>query len=225
MRRLDRASFLPPICLAMYAYPGHTWDDLSQACKAALRQVLSKMQCADPVVMPHGSLNCAYCESPIRHAGHIEHFRRKNPAHFPQLTFDWDNLFLSCDAKSNCGHYKDRPKAPAYNPADLIKPDQDDPDQFLYFHSTGHVRCRQGLDAFKANRASETIRVFGLDNGTLTGARRKALQFYRNKVLADLDELASWSPADRNAYLAGEVEDAVGQSFSATIRHFLQGIA
>jgi hypothetical protein len=39
------------------------------------------------------------------------------------------------------GHYKDRRNAPPYNPGDLIKPDVDDPNDFLFFHSSGERGC------------------------------------------------------------------------------------
>lgn len=56
----------------------------------------------DLVSMFHGK--CAYCESKITVVtyGAIEHFRPKSE--YPDLTFEWSNLLLSCDVCNNAGH-------------------------------------------------------------------------------------------------------------------------
>jgi len=225
MHKLDRASVMPPACLDAYDYRTQKWKDLGSECKRELRAALVQMQGIPGVTTPDANeygLRCAYCEGTIFHEGHIEHFRRKNPAHYPELTFAWPNLFLACGANSHCGHYKDRPGAPAYNPDHLIKPDEHEPSDFLHFHSSGDVRVRSGLSAADTHRAAETIRVFGLDDGALSGARAKALSFYKTRVLEDLNELASWSLEDRQAYLVGELEVARWEPYATTIHHFLQ---
>jgi uncharacterized protein (TIGR02646 family) len=173
-------------------------------------------------------VRCAYCEALIHHAGHIEHFRRKNRHHpngYPELTFAWSNLFLACGSRTHCGHYKDGSEAPAYDPDELIKPDQHDPEHYLYFHSSGEVRPRHPLNAADTHRAEETIRVFGLNNASLPGERKKALRVYREKIAADLDELADWPSEDREAYLCGEIEATRWDPYATTIKHFLQNAA
>ena len=52
--------------------------------------------------MFHGK--CAYCESKITVVtyGSIEHFRPKSI--YPELTFEWNNLLLSCDICNDIGH-------------------------------------------------------------------------------------------------------------------------
>lgn len=225
MHTLDRSVAAAPACLGAYDYQTHTWEDLDSACKRQLRFALFQMQGIPGVVSEDAKeygLRCAYCESAIRHEGHIEHFRRKNPHHFPQFTFDWNNLFLACGSRKHCGHYKDRKGAAAYDANDIIKPDQDDPEHYLYFHSNGEVRERSELNATDAHRACETIRVFGLDDGALAGARRAALKSYRNKILSDLAELESWAPPDRALYFAAEIEATRWDPHATTIKHFLQ---
>jgi len=231
MHKLDRSKVTAPECLTDYDYRTRTWDDLRGECKQALRAALVQMQ-GIPGVTPHDGgehgVRCAYCEAQIHHAGHIEHFRRKNrhrPVGYPELTFQWGNLFLACGSQTHCGHYKDRRNASAYNPDELIKPDEHDPEHYLYFHSSGEVRPRHPLNAADAHRAEETIRVFGLNNASLPGERKKALRVYRDKVAADLDELAAWSSEDREAYLRGEVEATRWDPYATTIKHFLQNAA
>ena len=224
MHKLDRAVATPPACLAGYSYPAQTWDNFGGECKRALRASLVVMQGIPGVTTPDANeygLRCAYCEGSIFHEGHIEHFRRKNPLHFPQLTFSWTNLFLACSSKDHCGHYKDGKGTP-YDPAVILKPDQDDPDDYLHFHSSGEVRVRDGLAQVDKHRASETIRVFGLDDRALVGARFKALSVFRKKMLDELDEVASWTPADRQEYQAGEIAASQYEPYATTVKHFLQ---
>src|SRR5690554_4407048 len=126
MLKLDRNSTNTPNCLDSFNYLAQTWDDLAPSCKSDVRSSLINMQ-RDPSLAADASeygVLCAYCESAIYTDGHLEHFRRKNPNHYPELTFEWTNLFLACGSHEHCGHYKDRNTAPSYNPDDLIKPDE-----------------------------------------------------------------------------------------------------
>lgn len=228
MHRLDRSKLRPPACLNGYDYRTRTWDDLDQKCKRELRAALLQMQGNPNIATPEADrcgLRCAYCESAIREGGHIEHFRRKSEKHYPQFTFFWGNLFLSCDDRGHCGHYKDRGSAPSYDPDQLIKPDQNDPEHFLYFHSKGEVRPRPALGVNDTRRAEETIRVFGLNDSRLQGRRAKAVEKLRKTILDDLDELGSWAKEDRHAYLTQEIEANRYQPYVTTIKHFLQSNA
>lgn len=225
MHFLDRAAVQAPACLAEYDHATQTWDDFGGACKAQLRAALVSIQGIPGVTTDEAEeygVRCAYCESAIHHEGHIEHFRRKNPAHFPELTFAWVNLFLVCGSRSHCGHFKDRKGAPPYDPARLIKPDEDDPEKFLYFHSTGEVRVRAGLRQLDdQQRAHETIKAFGLDSPALSGQRSTSISLYKKKVLGDLDEIASWPQQDREDYLLGEIQATCWEPYATTIKHFL----
>lgn len=228
MHKLDRTKSSPPACLVTYNCPPQNWEDFGADCKRQLRAALVLMQGEPGVTTPDANeygLRCAYCEGRVLHGGHIEHFRRKNANYFPHLTFAWVNLFLACGSSDHCGHYKDRSGAQPYDAGDLIKPDEDDPHDYLYFHSTGDVRARNGLNVENARRANETIRVFGLSNRALAGRRAKAVSFYRKKIAEDLDELATWSATDRGAYLLGEIYATRYEPYATSIKHFLQSSA
>ena len=150
MHKLDRDNTAAPPCLSGYHHTTHSWDNFGSKCKKQLRAALVKMQGIPGVTTEDASeygVRCAYCEDAIHHAGHIEHFRRKNKNHFPELTFDWSNLFLACGSKNHCGHYKDRSRANPYNPDELIKPDVEDPEEYFYF--VGGLRNMK-KDAIKA---------------------------------------------------------------------------
>lgn len=221
MHKLDRPDPGPP-CLGNYSYPHDTWDGPSDPsrearlawaeCKSCLRAALRAMQ---------GNF-CAYCESELWGDAHIEHFRRKNPNHFPELTFHWPNLFWSCQSHDHCGHFKDRPTAPSYDADDLVKPDDEDPDVYFYLYSNGEIRLRAGLNADQERRATATIKVFGLDDPGLCGERANKVAKFRKRKAPDLDELMTWPEPDRKQYLIDEIAVARYESFSTTIRHFLE---
>jgi uncharacterized protein (TIGR02646 family) len=212
MHKLDRTPVGEPECLSRYSCHTHTWNDVVSADKQQIRTSLDQMQ----------GTRCAYCEGQVYDDGHVEHFRRKNPNHFPQLTFDWANLFLSCGAQDHCGHYKDRPGADPYNPDDIIKPDADDPDTYLYFHSSGEVRPRSGDDAPDPHRALETIRVFHLDHRPLVAERRRALRLYRGSQPGVLEFLMELDDADREQFIEEEIEATKSHAHWTVIRHYFQ---
>lgn len=121
----------------------------------------------------------------------------------------------------HCGHHKDRKGSPAYDPNKLIKPDEVDPEHFLYFHSSGEVHPKVGLSDHDRDIAQETIRVFGLNEGSLQGKRRQAIREFRRRYLKDLQELASWSDQDRRFYMQAELEATRWHPYATTIKHFL----
>src|SRR5262249_2754263 len=143
MRRLDRTGIAAPACLAGYSNPPHCWNDLTPEDRAQIRARLEEMQ----------SLRCAYCEGPLAVLGKdIEHFRPKGT--FPALTFEWTNLYWSCNQNDSCGHFKDHGAGP-YNMNDLIEPCIDDPDQFFRFRTDGTIAIRPGLAPAAQRKAEE----------------------------------------------------------------------
>lgn len=52
---------------------------------------------------------CAYCEKKVTlTTSHTDHFRPRRD--FGELTLDFKNLFVSCNADNHCAHYKDSKK-------------------------------------------------------------------------------------------------------------------
>lgn len=173
MRKLDRSSVQAPQCLSQLHHQTHSWDNspgktkITSAQKEEIRIKLDELQ----------GRRCAYCERQIPETGpkqQIEHFvQRRND---PSTTFDWDNLFWSCCGNQCCGDTKDRV---SYQPGDLLKPDVDDPDDFLRFDYNGNVAPMSQLTPRDHQRATETIRVLALDGGNnpaLPAMRRQALK-------------------------------------------------
>ena len=237
MHKLDRATVPPPTCLGNYQHPRHTWGNLTQDDKDTIVDALCQMQgnaqLQEESDQSYLAVHCAYCEDVLHNRSykHVEHFRRKNKDYFPQLTFAWDNLFLSCQTADHCGHYKDRKNGDPYNPDDLIKPDDDDPDDFLYFHSTGEVRSRRGISAEAKQKAEETIRVFNLNDRKLRGQRYNVVNNLVQRTLGDnttpddlLDLLNTISSDARRAFIQETLEAEQWFSFPTTLRHFFTRI-
>jgi uncharacterized protein (TIGR02646 family) len=209
MRKLNRAICPAPACLGGYTHGVHTWDNVSSVHKGEIRTHLETMQ----------GRRCAYCEGDIETLGqHIEHFRRKSS--HPALTFDWDNLFWSCDQTDSCGHFKDCGAGP-YNVTDLINPCCDDPDAFFIFQADGTISIRHGLSAADQHRARETLRVFSLDAkwGRLRAMRKAAISGYVEDADTAFNE--GWSPDDIRDLFQTELEIARNLPFYTAIRHVL----
>lgn len=234
MHKLDRSSVSPPACLASHDYRTKTWHDLDPACKRQVRELLLAVQGRPDIPSSENpsefGLRCAYCEGPVRHDGHLEHFRRKNPLQvggYPELTFVWENLFLSCGSNDHCGHHKDRKGSP-YNPDELIKPDEHDPDDYLYFSASGAVggrNTRPDMSDDDRRRASETIRVFNLDCAILKGARRRTLQVYRSRDPDLMQFLMEITEVDREIFLKTELEATRWEPYATTIKHFFEKLS
>lgn len=207
MQRLNRNACTVPGCLANYHHGVHTWDDVNPHSKTEIRLQLELMQ----------GRRCAYCEGPLDALGqHVEHFRRKH--HFPQFTFDWNNLYWSCDQSDSCGHYKDR-GAGAYNVNELIDPCTDDPDRYFLFRADGTISIRVGLSPADQHRAKETLRVFNLNPqwGRLRNMRKAAVSLYVSLVDGDIDLPA----VELQQFFSDELAQAVTSPFYTAIRHVL----
>ena len=131
---------------------------------------------------------CAYCESRVdtTGSGDLEHFRPKAGAvdlegnyylaHYWWLTFEWRNLYLSCQL---CNHSKrDRfpltgPRAALETPYEdldgeqpiLLDPCVDKPGKFLVFDENGSVGSEH-------ERGQITIEIFDLNRAGLIKMRR-----------------------------------------------------
>ncbi len=174
--------------------------------KHEIWQQLEKMQ---------GGL-CAYCESELTEKRHIEHFRQRSS--FAKLSFEWENLFGSCNREDSCGKFKDKQ---SYDPNDLIKPDVDDPDRFLIFLTNGRIVPRDDLDGEELKKARETLRVFNLDHdrGPLRFAREQAVKGYL-QTIEEFQELAENYPKkDLIPLLRDELEKIEGLPYFTVIRH------
>jgi uncharacterized protein (TIGR02646 family) len=224
MRKLERGTEPPGLAekrRQKKKKPGLGWADVTQQEKAVIWSALDQMQGG----------RCAYCECKLEHGKkHIEHFLLRS--RHPDAMFDWSNLFGSCNWHDSCGKHKDD-QAEEWVGDDLIKPDQDDPEQFLQFFSDGAIRPRIGLTQEQRQRAEETLRVFNLDaeSHRLRDRRRQAiagwlasLQVVQEECQAYLTE-GLYTEDEAFAEVQEELDKLLSQTadlpFATAIRHTL----
>lgn len=208
MHKLQRGQ--SSACLAHYQHGRNSWSDIPPDEKSAIWTELEAMQ----------GQRCAYCEADISNDHkHIEHFRQRS--RYLQGTFDWNNLFGSCNRKDTCGKHKDG--CGLYNPADLLKPDVDDPEIFFIFVSDGTIAVRHGLNAQDQHRAEETLRIFNLDaqHGPLRSMRQQAVAGYLQTGEALWALASEYPPEDWEPILEGELLATSHLPFATAIKHML----
>lgn len=217
MHRLHRDP-QAPACLQHYRHGRDQWcmQSPTPAERADIRNQLDAMQ----------ATRCAYCEAALKEdARHIEHFRQRD--RYPQGTFEWSNLFGSCNRDDTCGKHKDQ--CGAYQHGDLIKPDIEEPDDFLVFDPQGGIHPKAGLSPLAQHRAEETIRIFNLQSGGLPHMRKGAACGYQ-QYLESWAELALEFPENEWLPIVEQELDLVLAEtrhlpFATAIRHTLMRIA
>jgi uncharacterized protein (TIGR02646 family) len=206
MRYLDRAVVAAPACLSNYS-PGNAWADLS--CNhddyGQVVDTLNGLQ----------ANHCAYCECDLSNEGtnpHVDHFEQRSRT--PAKTFEWANLFRSCSHHECCAKHKDR-LASTYAPGALLKPDVDNPRQYIEFDTQGRVAPRRELSDTERQRADVTIRVFNLMASRLVNSRLAYLAGPRAVLDATLNTLTDDSSA--SACIDSIAADYRASAFSAAI--------
>ncbi|WCH25937.1 retron Ec78 anti-phage system effector HNH endonuclease PtuB [Aeromonas salmonicida] len=196
MKKLDRALATTPVCLSRFHYPRHSWDNVKSRDKKLIWNQIDLIQ----------ERFCVYCEMPAcqgdRSTGHIEHFYNKGSAVYKHLAFTWGNLFGCCSSTEHCGHFKDQivngsPRI--YTASLLIKPDRDNPNEYLQFLSTGKVEPKEGVDDQKRQMAVVTIGALNLDCSKLSSSRENVIKGFNARITA-LNELLSENIVDETEY-------------------------
>lgn len=203
-----------PRCLTRYQHGVHRWS-LNSPTREERGQIWNHLESVHDT-------RCAYCEADISNRGnaHLEHFRQRD--RFPQGTFAWNNLFGSCNREDSCGKFKD--SCGLYDHRVLIKPDDDNPDDFFVFVSDGTIAVRAGIDEASRHRATETLRIFNLNaqNGALRQMRREAVRPHRDTAQALMDLFIEDPEIEGlQAFLDEEIQKTAHLPFSTAIRHAL----
>lgn len=183
MKKLVRGN--APLCLAQFKHGRDSWSVIKK--NDLGKDIWEKLN-----IMQNGF--CAYCECSLyknNSRGHIEHFIQRDKD--PRLTFDWGNLFGSCNNKNRCGTYKDNNQlAKAIDLSKVCKPDMLSSGNLILFLNSGKVRPRNGLTTQDIELANNTIAVFNLNgDSNLENSRRIAIDAEKSlsdeywKLLAD----------------------------------------
>nr|WP_263013002.1 retron system putative HNH endonuclease [Ancylothrix sp. D3o] len=127
---------------------------------------------------------CAYCESKVTTTGygHIEHFFPKGDPQYLHLTFDWQNLLLSCEICNNAQHKGTNfPLDSSGNPL-LINPSDGvtEINKHLKFSWDQVDGAKiEGRD----DRGKKVVEIFDLNS---TSGTRKELFKHRKKIVKDM---------------------------------------
>lgn len=151
---------------------GNNWDNVSKGTKKLWRDQLFEEQ---------KGLD-AYTEEILsldnKTTTHIDHFKKR--VHHPELTFDWENLFLAnhqnnnaygADAKDNGTNKIEKDKY-----EDLIHPAEEDPHEYFTYNLRGEICPREGLDNTRRKKAQFTIDTFCLNSPALQDKRKEILR-------------------------------------------------
>ena len=171
------------------AHPGATYDgDLSSRNSAAKR---AKKALKDSLLAEQKYI-CCYCECRVSEANsHIEHFRPKDPAQFPHLQLEYNNLLASCTKKpigspdEHCGHKKSN-----FFSTDLVSPLETDCSDHFTYKMDGTIT---GVD----QRGKVTVEKLHLDSALLDNQRKNLIDDFLDinddaaleaEIIAHLDE-------------------------------------
>jgi len=113
---------------------------------------------------------CAYCEMKLSDETRIDHFKPKRLDY--RLTFDWNNLVLSCDAKDSCDSKKGG-KFEEY----WVNPYINDPAGMFRFYSDGQI-------VGTTEEANKIIEDFGLNSPSLEKKREGILTALQKNLMA-----------------------------------------
>lgn len=194
------------------------WNELTGEDRAQIRDALLQMQ----------NNRCAYCESTISDSpksndrGHIEHFCRKASAFFPELMFEWNNLFYSCPNEDTCGHNKDKTVKNKEQNMLLIHPCNDNPEDFFVFESNGRIAVKSNLNELQKKRAEFTIEAFNLNNSDLVEARKNTQLQYVGWLENQNLDIPEEQLQELVTYCLQELPFDV--PFITAIRHFVRDI-
>ena len=136
---------------------------------------------------------CAYTELPLKYErsnSHIEHLKRKDAAFFPELTFEWTNLFVSCNASDFGGKYKDeiylRGKERADNEL-ILNPATENPTDFFELKSWGELTIKEKLNDIDRKKAEITRDAFNLNHNSLKKRRTEMIHSIKDYKSGGLD--------------------------------------
>lgn len=166
-----------------------TWEDI-RPIRRRLREYILQEQ---------GNC-CAYTEVRLESEGncHIDHYKTRNL--FPEKTFEFDNLLVSCNSEEYAAKHKDKQIKFKSNYDELINPVEESPSEYIEFAFTGDV-----LSLKESEKGENTISVFNL-NGKSILERRKA-------VVMNVVSMRSFLSEDELVIAIGEFETMVRQLY------------
>lgn len=135
-----------------------SWEDMGPIRQELREHILTEQRdlCAYTEVYLSGGDSC-----------HIDHYHTRNL--FPEETFSYDNMLVSCNSEIFGAKYKDKQIKEKADYEDLINPLEEDPTNYLEFTFTGDV-----VAVDTSTKGEKTISVFNLNEKSLVERRKIA---------------------------------------------------
>lgn len=138
-----------------------------------------------PLLREMNQGHCSFCDGyPMEGSSKepVEHFKPKNGDGFPEEAFTWGNLYYACEycQSSKLQDWDDK----------LLRPDSNDYSCARYFDfdsTNGVMRANPAAEAPDQDRASTTIRLYGLDDPVRQRRRREELRKWQRSTEKEID--------------------------------------
>jgi uncharacterized protein (TIGR02646 family) len=143
-------------------------------------------------ILKHEQENmCAYCEKKIdssKEKSHIEHFKARN--HFPELTLEYSNLFVSCNHHFHCGKKKDSSNLQKNDFNILISPLENNDEHFEYTFD--------GTIEGKTPNGRFTQKILNLNEASLQEERKSIIRNIKSYLDFELETLCECLSGHKN---------------------------
>ena len=158
----------------------NTLNDYERDCDYSVRE------CLREALLEEQNRQCFYCEQKIKNF-HIEHFIPRD-ASMKNAECDYNNLFLSCNAKEHCGTKKDN----KYDESKYLRLFSkeyplESPSDFFDYTTQGKIKVRKVLSDEKKIRAKNTIELLNLNHKDLINARKLIFKNINTYTQSDMD--------------------------------------
>jgi len=124
---------------------------------------------------------CGYTELYIENLeeSHIDHYKKRE--HFPNLTFDWNNLVVATKDNIFGANYKDSNyKIEENEYSSIFNPVIDNVENYFYYDKFGMIREDKG-------KVEKTVEIFNLNHSLLKFKRKEIIdmiEFFKNDDLS-----------------------------------------
>lgn len=140
---------------------------------------------------------CAYTElaiQPDSKSSHIDNLLKQK--HFPNMKFEWNNLFVSTNNNKFGAKHKDQDaQLNKENNRLLINPAIDNPSDYFTYHTWGEVIPKESNhESLKYKRAKLTIEAFNLNHQSLMAQRMQIFHYLTEYSNFTLDEIKECIP-------------------------------
>jgi len=135
---------------------------------------------------------CGYTEIYINELidCHIDHYKKKNSAFFPELLFDWNNLIVATKDSVFGANYKDNKSGIQKNDyGNIFNPVIENVENYFYYNDWGEIEPKSEISDLEKDKVNKTIEVFHLNHNSLRNRRKNLIRMiscYRGMAKDDI---------------------------------------